>query len=91
MPHVLLRYCYLSLNLPSSRQPLQKIPNIEITWNFFNFFWSEGGGEGASGGEEERRFYPSLVSNIVCVHGFLSLSLILKLVLQKGFRQNSLV
>ena len=39
------------------------------------------GWEGESGGEEEWRFYLSLVRNIVCVHNFLSLSLILKLVL----------
>lgn len=37
--------------------------------------------EEVEGGAEEKRFYPSLVSYIVCVHNFLSLSLILELVL----------
>ena len=45
----------------------------------------EGGrGEGESGGEEERRFYPSLVSNIVCVQGFLSLSFNFEVSFTKG-------
>ena len=50
-------YCNLSLNLPSSMQPLQKIPEYRDNLEFLQFFWKggrEGGGEGESGGEEER-------------------------------------